>query len=101
MIICEGAKKGIVTRVHLFDGCVLAVPSKGSWGGIVEAVKQCGRVYVLLDPDATMQAVKMARQIGTAARVVRLNHKVDDLFLQHGLGRDEFTNALNWSRRLS
>lgn len=98
IVICEGAKKGIVTRVSLTNLCVLAVPSKGSWGGVVEAVKQCGRVHVLLDPDATVQAVKLARAIGKQARVVRLNHKVDDLVLQYGLDPRDFQAALKWSR---
>lgn len=98
VVICEGAKKGVVTRISLTGLCVLAVPSKGSWGGIVEAVKDCGRVHVLLDPDATLQAVRMARQIGKAARVVRLNHKVDDLALQYGMDASDFAAALKWAR---
>ena len=98
VVICEGAKKGIVTRISLTDLCVLAVPAKGSWGGVVEAVKQCGRVYVLLDPDATLQAVRMARAIGKQAHVVRLNNKVDDLCINYGLTSRDFEYALKWSR---
>jgi len=100
IIICEGAKKGIVTRVSLTGLCVLAVPSKGAWGGIVEAVKKCGRVHILLDPDATMQAVKMARQIGPAARVVRLALKVDDAAISYGLDRDAFKNIIRQAWRV-
>lgn len=98
VVICEGAKKGIVTRISLTGLCVMAVPSKSSWGGIVESVKQCGRVHVLLDPDATLQAVKLARAIGKQAHVVRLNHKVDDLALSYGLTASEFSSALKWAR---
>lgn len=98
VIVCEGAKKGIVTRVHLTDCTVLAVPSKGSWGGVQEAVKQCGLVYVLLDPDATRQAVKLARTIGKQARVVRFPYKIDDAVIEYGLDRIDFTALLKWSR---
>jgi hypothetical protein len=98
VVICEGAKKGIVTRVSLTNLCVLAVPAKASWGGVVEAVKQCGRVHVLLDPDATVQAVRMARQIGKAAHVIRLNYKVDDLAIQYGMQASDFQAAIKWER---
>ncbi len=98
VVICEGAKKGIVTRISLTNLCVLAVPSKGSWGGIVEAVKQCGRVHVLLDPDASLQAVRLARAIGKSAHVVRLNHKVDDLATQYGMTGRDFESAIRWER---
>lgn len=98
VIICEGAKKALVTRIRLTPLCVLAVPAKGSWGGIVEAVKNCGRVHVLLDPDADMQAVKLARSIGKQARVVRLPQKVDDAAIMSGLDMSGFEAALKWSR---
>src|SRR5690606_32822614 len=47
VLICEGAKKAIVARVYGETGCtVLAVPSQTDPGGIVEAVREVGRVYV-------------------------------------------------------
>jgi hypothetical protein len=98
VVICEGAKKGIVTRIRLTEYTVLAVPAKGTWGGIVEAVKPCGRVWVLLDPDATLNAVKLARAIGKQARVVRLAYKVDDAALTMGINRADFVAILKWSR---
>lgn len=100
VVICEGAKKGIVTRVSLTDLCVLAVPSKGSWGGIVEAAKQCGRVYVILDPDAKQNAVKLARSIGHKARIVRMPIKIDDAVIDCGLTAETFKNILKQSWRL-
>lgn len=98
VVICEGAKKGIVTRIRLTDHTVLAVPAKGTWGGVQEAVKHCGRVWVLLDPDATLNAVKLARTIGKQARVVRLPYKVDDAALDYGLDKIDFAAILKWSR---
>jgi hypothetical protein len=94
VIICEGAKKGIVTCIRLTDYTVLAVPSKGTWAGVVEAVKPCGRVWVLLDPDATQNAVKLVRSIGPNARIVRLIAKVDDAALTQGLERSTFDAIL-------
>lgn len=101
VIICEGAKKAIVTRIRLTEHTVLAVPAKGTWGNVVEAVKQCGRVSVLLDPDAKAQAVKLACSIGKAARVVRLPIKVDDAVIKHGLDRYTFQYMLRQAWRVS
>lgn len=98
VIICEGAKKAAVTRIHLFNGCVLGVPAKGSWGGIVEAVKKCGRVSIVLDPDATAQAVKMAKQIGKAARVIVLPDKIDDLHTHYGMELSDMAYAIRYAR---
>jgi hypothetical protein len=38
-------------------------------------------VWIILDPDGTADAVRMAQQIGTAARVVTIPAKVDDAIL--------------------
>lgn len=100
VIICEGAKKGIVTRVRLTDHTVLAVPAKGTWAGIVEAVKPCGRVYVILDPDATLNAVKLARSIGPQARIVRLPIKIDDAVIECGLDSGTFSRIIKQAWRV-
>lgn len=101
VIICEGAKKGIVTTVYTPDNyTVLAVPSKSDFGGIAEAVKACGRVYILLDPDAGVRARKLARDIGPAARIVTLPVKVDDALVKHGLTTDLLLDALHVARPL-
>lgn len=87
VIICEGAKKAMV--VQIYGGqeklSALAVPSKGTPAGVAEAVAGCGRVYVLLDPDAGFQARKLAKSIGNQARVVTVPVKVDDGIIRHGM----------------
>lgn len=85
-IICEGAKKAMVVRLCLGQKCpsVLAVPSKSAGCGVEAAVSQCGRVWVMLDPDAEAAAVRLGRAIGAAARVVRLPAKADDFLLDFG-----------------
>lgn len=103
VIVCEGAKKAAVFKIYIDTNdksTVLAVPGRASWGGIVEKVKHCGVVYVMLDPDATTQAEKFAREIGSAARIVSLHVKIDDGILQHGLGKTELASAFRWAQRV-
>lgn len=97
VLICEGAKKGIVAHVYGQTGAtVLAVPSKADFGGVVEAVRECGRVTVLLDPDAEHRAHKLAREIGQQARVATLPAKVDDVLLAGG--QAALSATLKWAR---
>ena len=96
-IICEGAKKAIVTTAYTeTTATVLAVPSKSGWraSGILGAVKDCGRVWVILDPDAERNAYELAEAIGQAARVVTLPVKVDDGLLHYGLDKDALRMAM-------
>lgn len=96
VIVCEGAKKAIVVRLFAERVTVLAVPAKGTWRntGILEAVKEPGRVYILLDPDAGRQAREMKAAIGKTARVVSLFDKVDDCFLRYGMTANQFAGYL-------
>lgn len=112
VIICEGAKKGIVCRVYGDTGervTVLAVPSKVDSGGVAEAVKDCAHVWIVLDPDSfdrpanapldwKPSPIKLAEKIGKAARVVRLPFKADDGFMMHGLTAEAWKNSLRQSR---
>lgn len=99
VIICEGAKKAIVTAVNTPEEyTVLGIPSKADFGGVAAAVKDAARVYVLLDPDADYRAEKLAKEIGPAARVASLPAKVDDSFTQHGLTQALFLDCLRWAR---
>ena len=96
-IICEGAKKAIVTNVHTeTTATVLAVPSKSGWraSSILGAVKDCGRVWVILDPDAERNAYELAEAIGQAARIVTLPVKIDDGLLHYGLDKDALRMAM-------
>jgi len=106
VIICEGAIKAIVTRI--WGGSkmqVLGVPSKTTFGGIEKALAESERVYIILDPDAfdrpanapkdwQSAAVKLARLIGKAARIVRLPDKVDDMLNEGTLTKRAFQFAL-------
>jgi hypothetical protein len=114
VIICEGAKKAIVCKAFGDTGdgvTLLAVPSKVDFGGVAEAVKDCIRVWVVLDPDSftspanapvdwTPSPIKLAHKIGKAARVVRLPFKVDDGFTQIGMNADEWKATLKAARNV-
>jgi len=105
VIICEGAKKSMVTKIWGEPKItVLAVPSKTDWRscGILEAVKDCGRVYILFDPDCyeqppdsnswTPQPVLFAKEIGKNARVMECPVKVDDAFIYYGMDQHEWNS---------
>jgi hypothetical protein len=99
-IICEGAKKAMNVKIRAGvnkDTSVLAVPSKNSWGGAVEAVKDCKRVYVMLDPDGLSQAQKLGKEIGGAARIVELPSKIDDMLLGNQITKEELKYAFRWA----
>jgi hypothetical protein len=100
VIICEGAKKAMVLHIRggQDDLTVLAIPSKGGFAGVVEAVADRDRVYILLDPDAGAQARKLAGAIGPAARVVDLPVKIDDGIMQYGLTPARLADALRYAR---
>jgi hypothetical protein len=99
VIVCEGAKKAMVTRYRLLpintEFVVIAAAAKGTVRPIIEAVKESGLVYVIFDPDGSDQAVNLAESIGKNAHVVHLPYKVDDGFLQYGLHKDQFGRILD------
>ncbi len=101
VVICEGAIKSIVTKMYMTGETgysVLAVPSKNSWAGIVEVVKDCGRVWVVLDPDGKREANKLGAEIGKNARVINLPGKIDDMINDNELTENSFLYALKTAR---
>jgi len=106
VMICEGAKKAIVTNItyerdNNENVSVIATPSKVDYGGAIEAVKDCGRVWIIPDPDAWNKPIRaaanwqpspvvMATRIGKAARIVRLPVKVDDGILTMNLNLKKY-----------
>jgi hypothetical protein len=103
VVICEGAIKGIVTAVYgglAEDVSVISVPGKTSWAGVVEAVKNCEKVWIILDPDGEREAMKLAGEIGKQSRVVRVPGKIDDMLLDGSLGKDALKNTFRTAKRL-
>jgi len=115
-IVCEGAKKAIVACAGsglTQEVTFFAIPSKEDWhgSGILEAVKPCERVFILLDPDCwkpphnaksnwKSAPVAFAEAVGKTARIVDMPDKVDDSMLRMGLSADEFQSCLSYARRL-
>ena len=101
VIICEGAIKSIVTKIYLSvdeSYTVLGVPSKSSWAGLENIVKDCGRVWVILDPDGQKEANNLAFRIGAAARVIDLPAKIDDMVNADELSADQFARLMRFAR---
>ena len=103
VVICEGAIKAIVTKVFggmRSDVKVLAVPSKSTWCNVTEFVKSCGRVWIILDPDGTREALSLARKIGKAAKVIQLPMKIDDALNSGALTQAGLKNYFISARRI-
>lgn len=96
VFIVEGSKKAMVLglRKGLLHNTVIGIPGKSAWAGVEERVKPCGRVWIILDPDAIEWAHKLGRAIGSAARIVELPTKIDDAILHYGLSWPRFQGAL-------
>ena len=91
-LVCEGAKKALVTYLELVlkhnirDHMVLGVPSKQISAHQVEQLSELDRIYLLLDPDAGISATgdnELSKAADTLGRdrvyVVSLPEKVDDM----------------------
>jgi hypothetical protein len=102
VIIVEGSKKAMVTTIYNgadnYHVHVFGIPSKNSWAGIAEKVKNCGRVWIALDPDATEWAFKLGAAIGANARIIELPYKPDDGFLLYGMTPELWREAQKYAR---
>jgi hypothetical protein len=82
ILIVEGEKKSIVTAQVGFPN-VGIMGKSGFNRAWIPRFDRFERVYVALDPDATSQAVEVARLFGDRGRVVSLPGKIDDLIVRH------------------
>lgn len=97
VIICEGAKKAIVTWFQLIPGLseytVIAAPSNRTLTPALEATKDCGQRYIILDPGSERHAFEIARAHPNT-KAIYLPEKIDDLYIQHGFDRSQFQKVL-------
>ena len=101
VVVVEGAKKAAVLCAHLPKSPqVIGLPGARSWAGMDERLAGCGRVWVMLDPDARASGWQLAAAIGSNARVVEFPAKPDDAILG-GAGPDDFRRAFRYARRLN
>jgi hypothetical protein len=98
-VVVEGEVKSIVTYSFL-DGQmqVNGLSGKSKFGQLSQLSK-CDRIYVVPDPDAVEQGIRMVKELGTKrARLVRLPVKPDDFFVLYGGTKRDFLTAIKQSR---
>ena len=97
VIICEGAKKAIVTQFWLIPDdsyTVIAASSSNTFGAALEATKECGLRYVIMDPGAEVWAKRAVETNKKTTHAIRLPYKVDDGWRNYNLDRSTFTGLM-------
>ena len=97
VIICEGAKKGIVTQFWLIPNdsyTVIAASSANTFSAALEATKECGLRYVITDPGSETWARRAVDTNKKTTHHIRLPFKIDDGWMNYGLDRSQFTNIM-------
>lgn len=96
VIICEGAKKAIVTWFHLSnltDTTVIAASSNNTLNPALQATKDCGQRVLILDPGSEKKAFTIAKE-NKNVKALYLPMKIDDMVIAGYLDRETFTNML-------
>jgi hypothetical protein len=96
VIICEGAKKAIVTWFHLAEICkfsVIAASSNNTLQPALGATKDCGQRIIILDPGSERKAFTVARE-NKNVKALFLPMKIDDMVLAGYINRDDFGRML-------
>ena len=95
VIICEGAKKAIVTWIWLAPAgyTVIAASSNNTLAPALQATKDCSKRYLVLDPGSERKAFAVARD-SKNLKAVFLPDKIDDLYLAEHIDRDQFEKIL-------
>jgi hypothetical protein len=97
VIICEGAKKAIVTQFWLVPDdsyTVLAASSNNTFGAALEATKNCGLRYIIMDPGSAVWEKKAVETNKKSTHVIRLPAKIDDMWKDYNLDRRQFTSIM-------
>lgn len=95
VIICEGAKKAIVTWFHLAsinEFSVIAASSNNTLTPALNATKECGQRFLILDPGSERKAFMTAKEHNLKA--VYLPQKIDDMVVADYINRDDFQRIL-------
>lgn len=96
VIICEGAKKAIVTWFHLAaikDFTVIAASSNNTLKPALEATKDCGERILILDPGSERKAFTTVKE-NKNLKALYLPVKIDDMVLADYIDRDSFAGML-------
>lgn len=93
VIICEGAKKAIVTWFHLAtDYTVIAAASNNTLTPALEVTKDCGQRFLILDPGSERKAFATAKE--HKLKSIYLPEKIDDMVVSGLLDRETFGKVL-------
>lgn len=96
VIICEGAKKAIVTWYHLSDMTkysVIAASSNNTLKPALDATKDCGQRILILDPGSERKAFVTAKE-NKNLKALYLPMKIDDMVLAGYMDHDNFAGML-------
>jgi hypothetical protein len=97
VILCEGAKKGIVAQFWLIPDdsyTVLCASSANTFDAALEATKECGLRYIITDPGSDFYQRKAVATNKKTTHAIRLPYKIDDAWKSYGLDRSQFTSIM-------
>ncbi len=97
ILVVEGEKKSLVTAQSGFPnvGITGKRSFKSEW---LDWFAHVGKVYVVLDPDATASARRLAALFGERGRVVEMPVKIDDAVTKYGASSFDIENFLRLAR---
>lgn len=97
VIICEGAKKAIITWLWLCPQdehfTVIAASSNNTLKPALDATRECGKRLLVLDPGSEKKMYE-AEKNNQNLQAVYLPGKIDDMYREYGLDRTAFENVL-------
>ena len=100
-ILVEGEIKAIVLRENIsnLNVTIVGLPGKNPRKDLLDKLVRCDRIHIVLDPDATPQAIDIAKTLGVKrARVVSLPVKPDDAFTLYNETEERFFAAIRQAR---
>jgi len=97
ILLVEGEKKSLVVAQSGFPnvGITGKRSFKGEW---LDWFIHVRTVYVVLDPDATESAYRLAALFGQRGRVVEMPCKIDDAIVHHRASANDIEMFLKWAR---
>lgn len=102
-LVVEGAIKSIVIYQHIggkalgFPMSIVGLPSKTPSAAMLEQLKDCDPIYLLLDPDAYVDnsASSVVKKLGRGrVMVAKTPVKPDDLIVEYGGDADDLLHFL-------
>ena len=96
-LLVEGEKKAMVSFLTADDHNlqVVGVPGKNTPAHLLSQLDECDPIYICLDPDATDDAISLARKLDVRrTRIIELPDKIDDLIINYRLDERWMKNIM-------